>query len=193
MSGTSVEQTNGDVNRKSLFSKELNLINNPDIREFVGVVLDGLPEYFFHIPASSTGKYHPAYALGEGGLVRHVIAAVWIADELMRMEDYTQDEKDIVFASLILHDGLKNGNPNTGATLTEHPLLMSKFLHEQEPHNSEWKPEIISCIETHMGRWVNNFKTGQKVLEPPQSRLQKLVHLADYIASRRQLEFKFTA
>ena len=53
-----------------------------------------LPEYFFEVAASSTGKYHPVYALGVGGLVRHTIAAVEIANEMYRMDMYGKHYSD---------------------------------------------------------------------------------------------------
>lgn len=177
------------IDRKKIFEKELNLIKNEDLRVFVIGVLDTVPEYFFHIPASSTGKYHPAYALGEGGLVRHVRAAVWIAQELFNMDtDWTQGMKDTVIAALILHDCMKNGDGKDKYTVTEHPLLMARAIRE---HVGGAYPDVSDCVETHMGRWVMDFKTGKQVLQPPASRMQKVVHLADYIASRRCLEFNF--
>ena len=46
------------------------LIKTEKIREFVLNFLENeVPEYFKTIPASSSGKYHPASSLGEGGLV----------------------------------------------------------------------------------------------------------------------------
>jgi hypothetical protein len=72
-----------------------------------GVAL--LPEYFYHVPASSTGKYHPDYALGDGGLYRHVQASVGIAVDLFRIYEFTPNEEDLIIASLMLHDGWKQG------------------------------------------------------------------------------------
>jgi hypothetical protein len=51
--------------------------------------------------------------------------------------------------------------------------------------------EIESCISKHMGIWDYDYKSKKKVLPRPDSRLSKLVHLADYIASRKCLEFNF--
>lgn len=41
-----------------------------------------VPMDFFTQPASSSGKYHPSYALGVGGLVRHTKAAMIMAKML---------------------------------------------------------------------------------------------------------------
>ena len=66
-----------------IFNKELNYIKNERIKRSLVIMLDKLPDYFYEVPASSTGKYHPEYALGKGGLVRHTKAAIRIAKELL--------------------------------------------------------------------------------------------------------------
>ena len=52
---------------KELFKKELAYIKDEKIRNSLILILEELPDYWFSVPASSTGKYHPKYALGEGG------------------------------------------------------------------------------------------------------------------------------
>ena len=71
------------MNKQEVFENEIVLIKNEDIRESLRVLIDKIPDYFFTIPAASTGKYHPSYAQGDGGLVRHTKAAVKIAYELL--------------------------------------------------------------------------------------------------------------
>jgi hypothetical protein len=166
-------------------------------------ILNLVPDYFFHVPASSTGKYHPQYALGEGGLVRHVRAAVWIAEELFNLdppEDWTKEEKDIVIATLILHDCMKQGDGKDSHTVTEHPVLMATTVENYRLGAGAkgidlpvWADSIPLCIRSHMGRWTRNPKTNEEVLPKPTTKLEKFVHLCDYIASRRCLEFNFNA
>ena len=62
--------------QKQMIIPILNTIVSDDIREFAEVLVEGLPDYIWHVGASSTGKYHPAYSLGDGGLMRHQIAVV---------------------------------------------------------------------------------------------------------------------
>ena len=73
------------MDKIEIFEKEINLIKNEQIKNFIRDFLKQVPDYFFKTAASSTGKYHPSYALGEGGLVRHTKAAVRIAYELFRI------------------------------------------------------------------------------------------------------------
>lgn len=73
------------------FEKELLMIENEEMRNLVIETLKNVKDEkdeFYHAPASSTGKYHPDYALGDGGLYRHTEAAVKIAHDLLDLEWY---------------------------------------------------------------------------------------------------------
>lgn len=184
------------MNRLEIFSKELNLIKNIEIRKFVETCLNEAPEYFFTVAASSTGKYHPQYALGEGGLVRHTQAATRIAYELFRtnLYPYNSDQQDLILASLILHDSRKHGNNSSQYTVVEHPLLAAQAIRNSSGTlNQEWKEIIATNIETHMGKWTQDFRSKKEVLQKPQNGMQKFVHQCDYLASRKCLEFDFNA
>jgi 23S rRNA maturation-related 3'-5' exoribonuclease YhaM len=180
-----------------VFQKELDNIKDDSIRSFVVTALKKLPDYFYEVPASSGGKYHPSYASGEGGLVRHTIAATRIAVELFRMGcfTYSEQEKDIILASLILHDGCKSGLRKSQYTVTEHPLIVAKFVKEDEEIKNCVSEEVVnliaSCIESHMGIWNYDYKTKKEVLPKPSTKLQHFVHWCDYLASRKCLEFNF--
>lgn len=185
------------MNKSELFTFELNLIKNIDIKNFVSYMLDKeTPDYFFSVAASSTGKYHPSYALGEGGLLRHTKAATRIAYELFRTDlyPYNSDQQDLILASLILHDSRKHGNAGSKWTVVEHPLLAAQAVRTSAGTlNKEWKEIIAQNIETHMGKWTKDYKSGKEVLQAPKTGMQKFVHQCDYLASRKCLEFNFEA
>lgn len=61
----------------------INTIENEDLKELANELIKTIPDYWYHVGASSTGKYHPAYALGEGGLMRHTIALCKIMNYIM--------------------------------------------------------------------------------------------------------------
>ena len=44
-----------------VFEVELNRINDERVRISASFVLEMLPDYFYKIPASSSGRFHPAY------------------------------------------------------------------------------------------------------------------------------------
>ncbi len=99
--------------KHDVFKIELDYIKDEKIRNSCAKILDLLPNYFYVIPASSTGKYHPDFSLGNGGLVRHVKVATRLMKELLDnpcyTKNYTNEEKDLMLMSIIIHDGLKDG------------------------------------------------------------------------------------
>jgi len=179
------------------FKDELPYIRDGKIRTFAMCAIESLPDYFFEVQAASTGKYHPAYTLGEGGLVRHVRAAVRIFIELSVIDVYkfTQEQIDLMIVALMLHDGWKLGTERAEFTPTSHPLIAVEQLSKNEELRSLITPEqfdfIMSCIKTHMGQWNKDYKTGEEVLEVPANKYQHVVHLSDFLSSRKCLVMDF--
>jgi len=186
------------MNKLQAFEKELEHIHSPKIREFAEKSLETLPDYFYHIGASSTGKYHPSYALGEGGLVRHVRSAIRIAVELFRMEmfKFTEEEKDLLIVALMLHDGTKSGIVQQKFTVFEHPIIVADYINDNNDLHGiiseEQLETILNGVKRHMSQW-NTSKQSEVVLPKPQSSFDKFVSLCDYLASRKCLEMNFEA
>ena len=182
--------------KSETFSKELGYIQNPVIQNFFVNAVEGLPDYFFTVAASSSGKYHPSYALGEGGLVRHTKAAVGIAHDLLGLEQYklvfSPDKSDLIIGALICHDGIKQGWTG-GHTVAEHPLLAAEYL---KNGNFGEMPDgyleiVCGATSSHMGSWNTAYKSDKEILPKPYTDLQKFVHMCDYLASRKYLEYVF--
>ena len=182
--------------KSGIFDIELNYITNDTIKEQTKQLLNELPDYFFNVATSSTGKYHPKYCQGQGGLVRHTKAAVRVAVELLRLEYYQNANqwKDYIIASLILHDGLKHGYLKEDGTHNpysdpKHPAYMTNFIVEKskllQPDAAQF---LSSLVLTHMGQWNFNDRTGEYTAPKPQSSEQHFVHLCDYLASRKCME-----
>lgn len=182
------------LNKTEIFSKELDLIQDTNIKNTTENIIRLLPDYFFTVPASSTGKYHPDYALGKGGLVRHTKAAVGIAKELLVLEMYAplRAHKDYIIAALILHDGLKHGLPYNKYSVSDHPVQMAHFIHTRSI-NKDIADKIASLVISHMGQWNTDYKTKEVIMPKPETDVHKFVHLCDYLASRKCLEYNFTA
>lgn len=169
----------------SVFEEELNLIPLTQVRDVVRSLLGQVPAYFWEVAASSSGKYHPAYALGEGGLIRHTKAAVKFFTELMNLEflGLTDEDKSYGIAALILHDSQKQGGGTEGHTVFDHPLLAAEFVRANAP---EWFAAKVSpLIASHMGEWNTSKYAEGVVLPKPEAKLEQLVHECDYLASRK--------
>jgi hypothetical protein len=188
-----------DERRIEPLERELNSIIDKNILELTKKILIAAPKYFWKVPASSTGKYHPKLSLGDGGLVRHVKACINIAHEMFRNEtvlsvffekDLKQKGKDIIIAALLLHDICKSGIGDVEEKYcsASHPLLVRTLCREKKIEGGSTLEYILQLIETHMGEWTKDFVTKQDILKKPSSNAQKFVHMIDYMASRKILD-----
>lgn len=175
------------------FEEELNTIRSPSIRQFCRECIDELPEYFYSIPASASGKFHPQYALKVHGLFYHTKAAVRILNHILEIERlqrrFTQDEQDMMRCALILHDGRKHGEVDEGHIRFDHPLLQAEAIrgHPLTDGLTEPMRDIIAyLVATHMGQWNTNSYNNM-VLPKPTSDMHWLVHICDYLASRKDI------
>lgn len=184
------------MNKTEMFKTEINYIKDEKYKNSLSKLVELLPDYFFEIPASSTGKYHPKFSLGNQGLVRHTKAAVRIALELLNnnsLHNFSAKQKDLILTALILHDGLKSGNPKEKYSRFDHPNLICDFI-EENMFETEYDDEDIEflrdVISSHMGEWNTN-PYSDVVLSKPTSSAARFVHMCDYLSSRKFLDIEF--
>lgn len=185
------------MNKVEVFKQELEYIKNERIRRSAEILIDLVPDYFFTVPASSTGKYHPSFSQGDGGLLRHTKVATIIGKEVLSLEYtnnlYTEDEKDLLLLGIMLHDTQKLGNPEERYTRFDHPLLAAEFI-EQNKDKTELKEEEIKLIKrvisSHMGQW-NKSNYSSVELPKPSDKYEFFVHMCDYLSSKKFLEVSF--
>lgn len=185
------------MNKVDYFKKEYSYIKKQKYVDNLKIMVDLLPDYFFLVPASSTGKYHPEFSLGNGGLLRHSKFAAKLAHEMYNDESITgtfnQDEKDLMIFALLIHDGLKSGLPKEEYTRFDHPILMANYIRDNKDKLTLTDNEIefiATCIETHMGPWITDYK-GNEILKKPVNKYQKFVHMCDFLASRKFIDTKY--
>ena len=178
----------------------LDTFENEDIKEFAIVLLEGLPEYIWHVGASSTGKYHPAYSLGEGGLMRHQMAVVRFLNFFFELEQYnsklTSREMDLMRLAGLVHDGRKSGSQEdyekSKYTKFDHPIQMANVIRSYDGQylNHEEIEMVAQMIGKHMGQW-NTDKKSSVELPKPNNKYARMLLLADYLASRKVLTMDF--
>lgn len=180
---------------KADFIAEINKIENEALRDATLAMVPDIPEYFWHIPASSSGKYHPACDLGEGGLVRHSLMVERIALDLVNAEIFVEDtmkNRDCARIAALFHDILKSGPVAEDGTYSEHtefkhPIYAAKFICEKLEAYVFTKMDIINAIGSHMGKWNTSKYEEGVILPKPISPFEKLIHTADFIASRKYI------
>ena len=183
--------------REELFKDELSYIKDSKLRKSLVKIINELPDYWLEVAASSTGKYHPKYALGDGGLLRHSKVAMRMGYELLLDESignkYTSREKDLMLIALLIHDGLKSGIEKEKYTRFDHPILMANFILDNKDKfdlNEDDALFISDVIKTHMGNYTTDYN-GNEVLEKPSNKYQNFVHMCDYLASRKFIHIDF--
>lgn len=187
--------------QKSFVEPILCTFENEDIRNFAVKLLEDLPEYIWEVGASSTGKYHPAYTLGKLGLMKHQIAVVRFLNFFFELDQYknrfNSRHRDLLRVAALIHDGRKSGSQNdyekSKYTKFDHPLVMAESIRFYKNkgfldyHELEY---IALAISSHMGQWNTDKRSGV-TLPTPNDEAGELMHLADYLASRKCLNMSF--
>lgn len=179
----------------SIFDKYINQMTNDKVVKLTKRCLENVPHDFWEMPASTTGKYHPGYALGYGGLIRHTLTAVYMAECLLNLKMFASlnEKKSEIFAALILHDSVKKGKSGGNYTVFEHPIYAGDFIERigseltkdtQDPQYLTLAEFIAKLVRSHMGQW-NTSRYSDVVLPLPSCNVSKFVHLCDYLASRK--------
>jgi HD superfamily phosphohydrolase YqeK len=168
-----------------LFEREINLIVNEDLRMAVKSYMEeATPDYFWTDGASSSGKYHPQFSQGIGGLVRHTKAVVMFAEELLKMSSYAymrEEYKDYVISACILHDTCKYGiGEYDKKEYKNHARNASKAFADYAERVMNYKPSefLLNAMASHMGQWSTEKE------DRPFTNIDRCVHMADYMASR---------
>ncbi len=175
-----------------LFINELNDIKDKNLRKFAEKVIENAEDYFFTIAASTTGKYHPQFDLGDGGLMRHTRLVTYLAECEAMSRMYSEHDTDLLIIAALAHDIKKLGNNGSRYTVVSHPIIAAQYLEELAGKNKNLISEgdlkkVCGAVKSHMGRW------GEKDGLPlPKDDFEFCLQSADYIASRREWkEFDF--
>lgn len=174
------------MNKSEFFEREIQLIESVDLQDFVRWFFDEkVGNWFWKSGASSSGKFHPQFTKGEGGLVKHTRAVVWVCEELLKMSSYAYmkpEYKDYARVACLLHDTCKYGGleENHDCYKIHGELAADTVAHAWfEFFGGSHCPELLTmAIRSHMGQWTENRE------DRPFTNIDRLVHLADYIASR---------
>lgn len=183
----------------ALFEKEIAYMEIENIKDFFKKAITLVPNYFFEVPAASSGKFHSVLECGFGGLVYHTRSVAKVANYLVNLQQYksklNEVEKDCVICAALLHDCLKHDWENkTGFSVHQHPILAAEFVKTDERLDEivsdKIRTMIGDAVASHSGEWTTS-KRSKVVLPSPQTLVQELVHLSDYIASRSDIHILF--
>ncbi len=208
------KESDKNMKTSDLFEKEISYISDETLQNIVRDTLNAAPECIQTIPASSSGKHHPKADLGEGGLVRHVRAVTAIAKDMIDTDIFKNivlgvgaDDyetimiyADVALAACILHDCMKPDDTPKHSTVFDHPLKAANLFKGTAKKyitkaNMDYMkiviPLVHSCISCHMGQFTTAPYAKGIVLPKPKLGIEQFVHMVDYIASRKFIDFNF--
>lgn len=161
------------------------------------------------------GKIKNNGNIESGGLINHIRTVTAIAHSLMNSNCFRDivlgtgaDNyetlvifQDAAIAACILHDCYKAEDSDPlHKTQFDHPLKAAKLFKESAKRfmtadNMDYMKAVIplvhSAISSHMGKWSTaKYAPGIKLPEPKLG-IEVFVHLCDYIASRKFIDFNF--
>ena len=166
-----------------------------EYRNLAEFLIDQLDDYWFIKPASSTGKYHPKFNNGEGGLVRHSLnVCMWWQQMYRAFEQELisfsgrDDIYDLGLIACLFHDAKKYGDTeeNSRWVKKDHDVKsMEWFLHNVEiyEHTNDMNFDnkainyIANAIDHHNGPWSTHGA--------PRTIFEKLVFICDYASSQK--------
>ena len=190
-----------DIKAQKIWAKNIlepvvsTLSTSYNYRSLAEFLIDHLDNYFFFKPSSSTGKYHPAFNNGEGGLVRHTLnVCMWWQQMYRAFEKELisfsgrDDIYDLGLLACLFHDAKKYGDEEEHSKYTkkDHDVRsMEWFLHNVEiyEHMNEINFDnnainyIANAIDHHNGPWSTHGA--------PRTIFEKLVFICDYASSQK--------
>jgi len=172
--------------------EDLELIGDEYLRMITEAFLE------FYVPVGiwkkrSSLNHHCKDERGDWGNLRHTKRVVKIAYLLAIADELPVEERDLLIAACIVHDVGKYGVDGKAEAIQDnHPELVrlmfdktidnnsddEELLKYQELQEKPMVAKICDIVDSHMGQW-GNIK--------PVTKLQKMCHYADYIASREDI------
>lgn len=152
------------------------LIDEFAIQEEVARLTCQAPDYFWRVPASTSGYHHPICREPRGLWAHTLMLSTVIErlrDSLVECEVLSPRQIDYAHAAAVLHDQRKNGDPADPAekSVGDHDLRMGGVIRRESA-----LPEAVArAVESHMGAWYDG--------PAPEAELEWLVHVADMVAS----------
>ena len=182
------------MNKIKYFKKEISYIKDESKRRDIEVLINLLPDYFFNIAMGIDENKYPKYGLTNNGMVKYTKVCVRLAIDMFdTVNNFSDNEKDLIIMAILMHDGLINGKIDSGNTKIEHPLLVSELIMKNASKlemDIDDVRKMCMMIESHMGKW-NKSKYCKIELPLPMNELQRFVHRCDYLASRNYLNVRF--
>ena len=112
----------------------------------IAAVSDSLklvPEYYWYVPSSTTGRWHPKDEREPGGKVLHVCRVVKLLETFIEIYSIPEEYSDLLISAAILHDAFfcglegrekkKSGKLRSDWMHMYYPALVFSKLYDKHP------------------------------------------------------------
>ena len=174
---------NNVEDKLKMFANEIGDIQDANLKQLATDLIENADDYFFTVAASSSGKYHPPFDLGNGGLVRHTRFVVFLAESVAESFNMTQYDKDCLIVAALAHDIKKQGDGSSLHTVWEHPIYAKDYVYEIHKKTKSKVPKDViekigNAIERHMGKWGHDdiYRKNNIPLPMPETEFEKALN-----------------
>lgn len=188
------------MSKADIFRNILNEFESDDLRMYCEDMIEMIDPFIITTPSSTSMKYHNETQCSPGGQSYHVIMVGTIMNYILGL-DYVRakfkepKKRDCLRIAALLHDSIKCGWNGSTYTVFDHPRLAKEWIIRTKPEHDikqGLKNYIGDLVESHSGQWNTDKRGVFEPLPTPQNDEQFVVHLADYLASRSNIDMIYT-
>lgn len=185
------------MDKKAVFKDLFDQFEVEGMRLYCADMAEQIPDYFFTMPSSTSGKFHNATQCLLHGQVYHAIMFGTIMNYLLSLKCNREKfkspiQRDAMRCTAILHDAIKCGWDGSQYTVHEHPMLAGQWIretHVEHDVDDTIKERIACMVERHSGSWTTS-KYSTVVLPEPENEMEILVHECDILSSRPDIDMQ---
>ena len=183
----------------SIFKEVLEKFETEEIRLYCEDMIGLIPDDSLVLPSSTSLKYHNERQCRIFGNAYHLVMVAEICNYLLGLEHNMNKfprpkQRDCIRTSSILHDAVKLGFNGSQHSLFQHPILAADWVKEtvvEHDIRPELKEYIAKMCASHSGQW-NTSNRSKEVLPKPETEEQMLIHTADYLSSRANIDMTYS-
>lgn len=183
--------------KQKVFQYAAGNFETEDIKAYFISMAEHVPDYFFTMPASTSGKYHSEQQCRAGGQLIHAFMFQSCLEHLIALErnrsNFASDPhtRDLMRCVPLFHDAYKCGTANSKYTVPDHPVIAAAWVRNTKPAHdiSLYDKEIIAGMcEAHSGEW-NTDRSKKEIMPKPRNDMEFLIHECDILSSRKDLTY----
>lgn len=181
--------------KRKIFELLAKNFETSEMKDYYLDMAEHIPDYFFTMPSSTSGKYHNATQCKTFGQLYHVFMFDAIVNHRLRLkgnqEKYDDPmARDCMRVTAGLHDAIKCGLNGSKYTVPDHPVLAAEWVRNTKVDHDipdKYKEMIAGMCEAHSGQWNTNRKK-EVIMPEPRNDMEFFIHECDILSSRNDID-----